>query len=157
MEHVAEMYATAVRAGAASGIFIGMFLRDCKASSRLWLMLPIGFLVFSLRQVENMLWGWQLGFVLVAAEAVASLACLSLLNHPGRQAFKFVGAVLFATGATFSSAQGLLVWPVGLLPLLSAPLERKRRALLIAGWTLAAGSRGWRTSATMSAPSNNRI
>ena len=57
---------------------------------------------------------------------------------PGRQRLKFVGALLFATGATFSSAQGLLVWPVGLLPLLFAPLARKRKALLIAGWTVAA-------------------
>jgi hypothetical protein len=135
---VAEMYATEVVLALLLTIVGGVFLRDCPAKSRLWLMLPIGFLVFSLRQNENMLWGWQFGFVLVAAEAAASLACLSWLNYPGRHAWKYFGALLFATGATFSSAQGLMVWPVGLLPLLLAPLGKKRKALFVAGWMAAA-------------------
>jgi hypothetical protein len=139
---VAEMYATQVVLTLMLAIFIGMFLRDCKTRYRLWLMLPIGFLVFSLRQIENMVWGWQLAFVLVAGEAVAALACLSLLNHPAGRRLKYLGALLFATGATFSSAQGLVVWPVGLLPLLLAPFQWTRKALLIAGWT-AAGALAW--------------
>jgi hypothetical protein len=135
---VAEMYATQVVLTFLAMILVGMFLRDCKASNRLWLMLPIALLAFSLRQIENMLWGWQLGFVLVAALAVASLACLSLLNRSERRTLKCGGALLFAAGATFSSAQGLSVWPVGLVPLLLAPLERKTKTVLIAGWTVAA-------------------
>ena len=135
---VAEMYVTQIVLAMLLLIFVRFFLRDCPARGRLWLMLPIGFLVFSLRQSDNLLWGWQLAFVLVAAGAVASLACLALLNHPGRQTLKYLGALWFATIAMFSSAQGLMVWPVGLLPLLLAPLGKKSKTLLIAGWLVAA-------------------
>lgn len=137
---VAEMYATQIVLALLLMILIGMFLRDCKSQYRLWLMLPIGFLAISLRQIENFLWGWQLAFVMAAATTVAALACLSLLNQPKRQALKLGGALLFAAAATFSSAFGLLVWPVGLLPILLAPLERRRKTLLTAGWIVAAMS-----------------
>jgi hypothetical protein len=107
---------------------------------RLWLCLPIvGFLV-SPRQFENLMWGFQVGFVSVAVFAVACLGCLACFAEAaggGRRAALLLASALFAALASLSSAMGLIVWWIGLPFLLVARKPRVPAALL---WGLAAAA-----------------
>lgn len=123
---------------------IGLLLvfRDdvvAKASSSaaaLFLFVPIAFVVFSLRQYENMLSGFQVAFGLVQAFSVLALCLLYFSRHEGLRKFTFPAALGSGTVATFSGAQGLFVWPVGLLQLLLSPVEKPTKKWLIGAWSL---------------------
>ncbi len=97
--------------------------------------LPIAFLVFSLRQYDNMLTGFQMTFAFVQVFSV--LAFCFLYVSAGRKRFRrvaFSAALGSGTVAAFSAAQGLFVWPVGLLQLLVSPLEKPAKKWLIGVW-----------------------
>ena len=78
-------------------------------------------LMFSVFQIRNLVWGFQLQFVGVFA--LSTLAFFSLLQHvPTRShpnsrisELPFALGIMFCIGATFTMANGLLTWPVGLL------------------------------------------
>jgi len=72
--------------------------------------IPVPFLIFTLRQEENLLWGWQVTMALFLAAAVATFAAVS--------AARFAVAIACAVVATYSFAAGLAVWPIGGLVLL---------------------------------------
>jgi hypothetical protein len=140
---LAEMYVVQFSLAAILSIFLFAFLRECQAKNRVWRMVPIAFLVFSLRQSENMLFGFQILFAFAALGTIAALWCLCLLDNPKHAVLKYSGALLCATAATFSSGQGLLVWPVGLPALFAARLTGRRRAILAAIWTIAGLVQWW--------------
>lgn len=81
--------------------------------------IPIPFLLFSWRQWENMLWGFQITFVLPFLFSTLSLYALYKLpvsptNRTRRQtALYFTGAVISATIASYSMSMGLFVWIAG--------------------------------------------
>lgn len=83
---------------------------------------PIAFLLFSLRQLENWLWGWQLQIFLCSFFAVLAFALLP----------RFALSSLAALGATWSFSAGLAVWPVIILQLWLDPRTRRR------AWVVAA-------------------
>lgn len=94
----------------------------------LWGFVPLSWLVFSLGQWENILWGWQLALYLQALATVCALYFLST------RSLRFTAlAALCAIVASFSFSSGLLTWPVGLLYLLAQRTTKRRRAL----WGLA--------------------
>ena len=124
---VLEMYVTQILLALTLGGFLYAFNRTCPAKGRLWLAVPIAFLVFSLRQYQPLIMGDGMPHIVVAGSIVGAFLCLNLLNDAERLACKYTAAVSFATVATFSSGQGLLVWPAGLLPLLLAPLPSAAR------------------------------
>lgn len=78
-------------------------------------------LMFSALQIRNLVWGFQLQFVGVFA--LSTLAFFSLLQHtPTRthpnsriSELPFALGIMFSIGATFTMANGLLTWPIGLL------------------------------------------
>ena len=75
------------------------------------LLVPVAFLVMGLVQWENILWAFQLAWTLVLLLGVASLAAIEW----GRDRWSgWALAVTFGVLASYSSLQGLLVWPVGL-------------------------------------------
>ena len=76
----------------------------------LWLV-PVGFLVMGLVQWENILWAFQLAWMLVLFLCVAALAAIEWWRGrwPG-----LAVPVALALLASYSSLQGLLIWPVGL-------------------------------------------
>jgi hypothetical protein len=97
---------------------------------------PVAFLVFSLLQGRNMLWGLQLTFVFVETFGVLTFFFLQLSRRRGYERFTFPAALLSGTIATFSAIQGLLVWPAGLLQLFAMPLEKSKKKPLMAVWIL---------------------
>jgi hypothetical protein len=97
---------------------------------------PVSFLIFSFRQHENMLWGYQISFAFAQTFGVLALF---LLYVAGRKSFKklaFVAALGSGTVAAFSTAQGLFVWPAGLLQLLISPVERPTKRIFATVWGL---------------------
>ena len=76
----------------------------------LWLV-PVALLVMGLVQWENILWAFQLAWMLILFLSVASLAAIEWGQNRWRG---LALAAAFGVIASFSSLQGLLVWPVGL-------------------------------------------
>jgi hypothetical protein len=73
---------------------------------------PVAWLVFSLRQWENLLWGWEISWGMTVLAVLLALYFLQLRSHP---ALCFVLAAASGVVASFSLLGGLVVWPVGLL------------------------------------------
>ena len=93
-----------------------------------WFVL-VAWLLLSWRQAENLLWGFQIGltmpltFTFIAMfhlhVAVGRVGDPAVGGVPKRGRNRhFLGAILGATAASFSSAMGLLAWPAGLVLLL---------------------------------------
>jgi hypothetical protein len=76
---------------------------------------PIVWLLHSWRQYENLLWGFQFCFYLLI---FFMLLALVMLDTDRKFGARFWLAVSAGVGASFSLANGLLVWPLGLLMLL---------------------------------------
>ena len=132
----AEMFFVQVLLFANLGIILNVLFRQSAAKGKFWLAIPIAWLVFSLRQHQNLLCGFQLGFVMAATAAWAAYAILASLKDGGRWQWKFCAAILMATLGTVSSAHGLLLWIVGVIPLILLQETRRRRSWLIAVWLL---------------------
>jgi hypothetical protein len=85
--------------------------------------------VLTLRQSENLLWGFQLQVFLAALTLVLALSLLELSTP-----ISFAAALLSATICSFSFAAGLAVWPAGALLLwLSPSWPRQKKTLLAWG------------------------
>ena len=98
------------------------------------LFVPVAFMVFTLSQSQNMLWGYQITFAFTQTFSVLALLFLHLSGRGGKWKFTFPIALTSGTVAAFSAIQGLLVWPAGLLQILIAPLEKRVKGILIAAW-----------------------
>src|SRR5918998_1714538 len=114
-DNVAEMYLVLVCFLATLVCLLLAF----RASVRSWpfLFVPVAFLIFSFRQHENMLWGYQISFAFAQAFGVLALFLLDVLWRKRYKKLAFMAALGSATVASFSVAQGLFVWPAGLLQL----------------------------------------
>jgi hypothetical protein len=76
----------------------------------------ISFLLFSLTQYENLLWGFQIGFIMVLLFSVLSCYFLCRAFHASRTKTRniyFTVALLAAVIDSFSSSQGLITWISG--------------------------------------------
>ncbi len=115
-----------------------VFLRVSGARSRyaLLLFVPVAFLVFSLRQYGNMLWGFQITFAFVQTFGVLAFYFLHVLAGNPRWRLAFPAAAASGVVASFSAVQGLLVWPVGLAQILLSPLGRTAKVRLGGLWGL---------------------
>jgi hypothetical protein len=129
-----EMYIIQGLLAVSLAIYLYVALKSCRGKNISWPLVAIPWLVFSWRQNQNFQWGWQIGFVLACVASVSALFFLEGLKIPDRPALKYASAVVCATIASFSSAQGLLIWPVGLLLLLMVLGTQPRRPFWIAGW-----------------------
>ena len=70
---LADMYFSEVLLLAILVIFLIACRRQLAGDWAIWLMVPIAFLVFSVRQFENMLWGFQIAFIMVVAAGAERL------------------------------------------------------------------------------------
>lgn len=102
----------------------------------LFLIPVISLLIFSLAQYENWMWGWQ-------SQIFLSLLCVSaallMLSTAAPTYARVLGAGALGGIASFSFANGLLLWPLGLVPivLLGRPFT-KRTASLVGLWIVIA-------------------
>lgn len=87
--------------------------------------LLVGFVCYNTMQYENFLWGFQMAFLMVLCFAVVGFYGLHRALQENR--FRWVGVALAAgVVASFSSLQGLLVWPAYVAVLMaSAPTSGK--------------------------------
>ena len=99
----------------------------------LWLFVPAPWIMFSLRQSENLLWGWQLQVPLAALGVVLSMVAIERGGGRGL-GLAIAGAVL----ASFSFAAGLAVWPAGLVLLTLRSEEWNRRVRVLTVWCASA-------------------
>lgn len=113
------------------------------ADPRLFFYLPVPFLLMSFRQYQNMLSGFQLSFVLVQTFAVMSLVCLVRSTEGrGKEHPYLLGGIVSAMLSSFSSAQGLLVWPAGVVPIACSKAETAWKKAVLAVW-VASGLLVW--------------
>lgn len=99
------------------------------SSKMLIYFIPISFLIFSLRQFGNILWGLQ---IQIYAFILGFLLALYMLEISDKFDFKFLIAAFGGIFASYSFANGLAVWPVGLFFIL---LSNKRKGLAVI-WSL---------------------
>jgi hypothetical protein len=88
---------------------------------------PIAFLTLTFAQWQNTLWGFQIAWYLVVLALAVTIA---LVDRPYLRWPVFAAAILAAVVGSFSSLQGLLIWPVGLVLL----YHRRRPPWAFAAW-----------------------
>ncbi len=138
---VADMVLTQFMLLAVLLAFLAAFRERFPSGWAMWLTVPIGFLVFSLRQYELMLWEFELSFAMTIAATTLTFFCLSRMKN-GRNALMFATAASAATIAAGSAMQGLAVWPVGLAQILIVSLDRRRKIILASIWAIV-GAAEW--------------
>ncbi len=124
----------------ASGIFLTLSficfsLIFFKRRSFNWKFLPLAYLFFNFADTQNILWGFQMAWQLVSFCFFASVACL---EESGENKTAFAAAIFFAVLASFSSFQGLFVWPAGLIYLLFNHFSLGQRKIWISAAILSA-------------------
>lgn len=94
--------------------------------------------LFSLVQLENWLWAFQFAFFFIQFAVVASLMvlCRSGLSLW----FRLLTVTVLAIAASFSSAQGLLVWPVLILSLFLTSDSLKNKVIGVSCLLVFAGA-----------------
>lgn len=141
---VAMMYAILACLLVTTGALFALFRGTVSQSP--WLFVPVPFLVFNLGQSWNMLQGFQITLAFVQTFAVLCFVLLYLSDGPRRGerrgSLAFCGALVCGTIAAFSSAPGLLVWPLGFFQLLLLSIERRAKMWLAGAWVLA-GTLNW--------------
>jgi hypothetical protein len=98
-----------------------------------WSVPALSLIVFSLSQYENWLWGWQLQMLL---NVLAVIGGATVLANYGETSMGFGAAALLGMVATYSFANGILFWPVGLGVLFLAMKPGKRKTSFTALWAL---------------------
>lgn len=97
-----------------------------------WIIyLPVAFLMLTLGQFGDTLFGFQLAWYVIL---VALAAVVFLLDSPRANWVVLVAAIGIAVIGSYSSLQGLFIWPAGLIVL----LWRHRPRALVITWLLSA-------------------
>src|SRR5918995_3756018 len=130
--NVAEMYVVVSCFLITAAVLLVAFRREIGLP--LIFFVPVALLIFSFRQYENMLWGFQISFAFSQTFGVLALYLLSSSGRGNFGAYAFAAALGSATIASFSTAQGLLVWPAGLLGLLLGSVARQEKKVLVGLW-----------------------
>ena len=115
-------------------VSVGLFILAHKkrSPSTPWIYYcPVTLLLFSFVQFQNSLWGFQMAWYLVM---LAFATAMYLLDRPTLSGLVLTGAIGAAVLGSFSSLQGLFIWPIGLLLL----WHRRRSKGLVVAWVASA-------------------
>jgi hypothetical protein len=124
----AEEYLAALMLVAATALVIVTHKR--RSPDTPWLYYcPVAFLMLSICQYGNMLWGFQMAWYLVL---LSMAAAFYLVDRISLTWLAFVGALIAAVIGSFSSLQGLIIWPAGLVLL----YHRRRAWRYVAPWVV---------------------
>jgi hypothetical protein len=108
-------------------MILGWVLLCCSAALIMWRQrahgepgswlsfLPVSFLMFSLRQWENLLWGWQIVVFFCICGFLVSVYALERAHQSAAALALAIGAAWISS---FSFGAGLAVWPIGLATLI---------------------------------------
>lgn len=91
-----------------------------------WAIVPAGWILLSVAQYENLLVGWQFQIPMMNFFAAAAIYLLS-----GEGKWKAATAAVCAAAATFSFANGMIVWPAGCIVVLAGARSGRWRALAV--------------------------
>ena len=127
---VTELYLSAVLLLSAFVLIILAHRQDM-ARTPLVLYLPVAFLVFTLGQYENTLFGFQLWLYLVMATLAATIFLLNLRKVSW---LLLVAAIATAVVGSYSAVDGLIIWPAGLVVL----VWKHRPRAFVCTWLIAA-------------------
>ena len=106
-----EEYLSFLMLVGATALFIWSHKR--KSEGVPWLYYcPVAILLFSVVQYENALWGFQMAWYLVL---LCLAATLTVLDSEKQTWLSFAFAISIAVIGSFSSLQGLLIWPAGIM------------------------------------------
>lgn len=98
-----------------------------------WVYPLIALIVFSITQYKNWTWGWQIQILM---SVLATVIGIILLSKSATRLLYFFSSLFFGIIASYSFANGLLYWPLGLCLLIILPFKQKY--LKIAIWILTA-------------------
>ena len=136
-----EEYLSAFMLFGATALFIWSHKR--RSPNTPWLFYcPVAFLTLTFSQWQNALWGFQMAWYLVVLSLAVTMALLDRPQLAGplywpRLAWPtFAVAALVAVVGSYSSVQGLIIWPVGLVLL----YHRRWPLWAFVGWVVAAGA-----------------
>src|SRR5215208_3203567 len=130
--NVAEMYLIVSCFLVTAAVLLVAFCREIGLP--LIFFVPVALLIFSFRQYENMLFGFQISFAFTQTFGVLALYLLYSSSRHNFRVHAFVAALGSATIASFSTAQGLLVWPAGLLGLLLGSVATSGKKVFVGIW-----------------------
>jgi hypothetical protein len=103
-----------------------LFVRERGVARAAGPFLAASLLLYSLCQVENLLWGFQLSWFLANALAFAMLVALAFAPGMRLPVPRFWVALAGAIGASFSMLFGFAVWPAGFAVLWRARFAGRR-------------------------------
>ena len=89
---------------------IWLILKQTNIKSKL-ILIPLSWIIFTLGQWQNIIWGWELAWYLAVFGILSAVLYLSKTPFSN---WYIIPAIIGAIIATFSLANGLLVWPMGL-------------------------------------------
>lgn len=130
LDIVTEEYVSAVLLAGSVFLIIRTHRRRSPGTPLIWYC-PVAILMFSWAQFENALWGFQLAWYVVLICLAGTLAVLDREQVHGTS---LAIAAAIAVVGSFSSLQGLIIWPAGLLLL----LYRRRPGKMLAAWAITA-------------------
>lgn len=123
--NIAEMVFSWIILIIAFAILFLLFRTKFSSSNKyLLLFVPIAWLFFSLKQYENLLWGWQIQICLCSMGLLLAVYCLEKVE---KLDLFFIFAIIGGIISTYSFFNGLIVWIVGAFYLL---IINKPRILL---------------------------
>jgi hypothetical protein len=125
-----EEYLSAVLLSVAAGLIVFAHKRRSTSVPLIYYLPPIA-VIFTFVQCQDTLWGFQLAWYLVMLSMAAAFC---LLDKQTIGAIVLAGACAAAIVGSFSSLQGLLIWPAGLVLM----YHRRRSPRVIVAW-IAAG------------------
>ena len=103
-----------------------------RSPSSPWLFYcPVAFLALSVVQFGNAIWGFQMAWYLVLLALAVTIAFVDRIDLTW---LAMAGAVVAGVVGSFSSLQGLLIWPAGLVLL----YHRRRSIRFVMVWIIAA-------------------
>ena len=135
--NIAEMFTILFLLIVSLSVFYLYFRKTFSHKKVFFLFIPIPFLMFSLRQYANMLFGFQITFLFMLSSSLFAFYLLfSFIENKRKVIYviSFVGAVICGTIASYSSSMGLFVWIVGLLQLLISQVEKKKKLYYTIIW-----------------------
>ncbi len=124
-----EEYFSAVLIVGSVVLIIWTHRRRSPTTPLLWYC-PVTVLMLSWVQYENTLWGFQLAWYVVM---ICLAGALFALDHQQLTTASVVAAVAITVVGSYSSIQGLLIWPAGFLLL----LYRRRSGKVLIAWASA--------------------